>query len=281
MVGGVLLSAFTAHAPIVLPLVGARAPWQATLIAAGLPGVLLTLLVATLREPARPGQSGATPAANFDFVGYLRANWLVFSLMLTAFGCHFLLTYGVSSWYPVLLMRGAHLSPASTGLIMGSFQLLGAFIAATCGGWLSDVFAKRDPAGGRLRLVRYALLSQFLILLPLLFPHSLLGLVAAFFFYEPVVIFCSSVVYALLPDFVPATGRGRMLALEQLISSLVGLGLGPTLVATMTDKVFGDESLVNLSMLAVALAAAGLGAAAATLALPAARKLHARLAEGR
>jgi hypothetical protein len=47
----------------------------------------------------------------------------------------------------------------------------------------------------------------------------------------------------------------------------------------MTDKVFGDENLVNLSMLTVALTSAGIGVVAASFALPGARRLHARLAE--
>ena len=41
-----------------LPIVGVVAPWQATFIAVGLPGVLIAGLLATIREPKRKGRQG-------------------------------------------------------------------------------------------------------------------------------------------------------------------------------------------------------------------------------
>ena len=277
LVGGVVLATFAARTPIVLPLVGSLAPWQSTMIAAALPGLLLALVVAMLKEPERQSLAATGPQANFDFVGHLRANWVLFALMFIAFACNFLLGYGLSSWFPALLMRSVHLSPAVTGLSLGGLSLLAALIAGTAGGWVSDLYARRDPAGGRLRLVRLVLALEFLVLLPLFLPHNIVAVLLSFTLFSTTTIVGSSAVYAVLPDFVPNEGRGQIIAVEQLISALVGLGLGPTLVALVTDKVIGDESLVHLSMLAVGLTAAGLGAVTATLALPAARRLHAQL----
>ena len=39
-----------------LPLVGVVAPWQATFIAVGLPGILIVMLLACIREPTRKGR---------------------------------------------------------------------------------------------------------------------------------------------------------------------------------------------------------------------------------
>ena len=47
-----------------LPLVGVVAPWQATFIAVGLPGIVIVMLLALIREPRRKGRidDGEVPA---------------------------------------------------------------------------------------------------------------------------------------------------------------------------------------------------------------------------
>jgi MFS family permease len=176
-------------------------------------------------------------------------------------------------------MRSVHLGPAETGIALGSLKMCAALLAGIGGGIVIDRFASSDPAGGRLRLVRLILAFEALAVLPLFFPHSLGAVLLAVFLTSTLVTVGSSVVYAALPDFVPPEGRGQIIAVEQFISSLVGLGLGPTLIAVVTDNVFRDDNLVNLSILTVGIVVAGLGAITATLALPRARRLHSQLSE--
>jgi MFS family permease len=273
MIGGLLVAAFTAW-PLVLPAVGKLAPWQATLMAISLPGFIAAIFVARLKEPERQRSPINSSHANFRLLPHLRRNPFVFALMFTAFACNFLLAYGLTAWFPTLLMRSLRFGPAETGLALGSLKMSAALLAGFGGGIIIDAYAARDPAGGRLRLVRLLLSLEAAAVLPLVFQHSLIAVLAAIFATSVLVTVGSSVVYAALPDYVPAEGRGQIIAVEQFISSLVGLGLGPTLIAIVTDNVFGDESKVHLSLLTVGVCVAGLGAVAATLALPGARRLH-------
>ena len=49
--------------------------------------------------------------------------------------------------------------------------------------------------------------------------------------------------------------RAQVSALYLLAINLVGLGAGPTIVALLTDRVFGRDDAVHLSLLVVCLAA--------------------------
>jgi hypothetical protein len=46
--------------------------------------------------------------------------------------------------------------------------------------------------------------------------------------------------------------RGQAVAIYAVVTNLIGLGLGPTAVALLTDYVFGDESKLRYSLLVVA-----------------------------
>src|SRR6185503_5979512 len=52
LVGGLLVARF-GTTPVVWPMVGEIRPWQQVFVAVGLPGIIIALLTATVREPAR------------------------------------------------------------------------------------------------------------------------------------------------------------------------------------------------------------------------------------
>ena len=56
IVGGTLAGLFMRLSPVTLPVIGTLHGWQLTLIAIGLPGLLVAALMATVHEPARRGQ---------------------------------------------------------------------------------------------------------------------------------------------------------------------------------------------------------------------------------
>lgn len=54
-VGGLVVGFASSRAYWTVPLVGLIRPWQAVFFMVGLPGVFLSLLMFTVREPARQG----------------------------------------------------------------------------------------------------------------------------------------------------------------------------------------------------------------------------------
>jgi MFS family permease len=53
---------------------------------------------------------------------------------------------------------------------------------------------------------------------------------------------------AALQLITPNRLRARMVALYFLVANLVGLGLGPTAVALVTDRVFGDDAALRYGL---------------------------------
>jgi hypothetical protein len=70
-----------------------------------------------------------------------------------------------------------------------------------------------------------------------------------------------------LMEMMPNQMRGFSSALSGLIVNLIGLGLGPTAIALVTDYVYGDEQMLRYSLAIVPPVVLGLGAIAGALAL--------------
>jgi hypothetical protein len=61
--------------------------------------------------------------------------------------------------------------------------------------------------------------------------------------------------------------RGQMTALFLIMYNVIGFGMGPTVVALLTDQVFGGESLLRWSLVATVGVLGTLGTLALTLGL--------------
>ena len=283
MAGGVLLQALAARPSIVVPGIGALAAWQSTMAIFGIPGVLLALLYFAVREPARQqtrtGSGAAHAGDSFVLLAHLRENATLFSLLFAAFSCTLLIGYGVGSWYAPLLMRSG-LPPAQTGLAMGALTLVAGLVAGGAGGWISDWAARDDRGGGRLRLICWLMAAQIVAQLPLWAAPNIPALLVSYALLGMTMGTTGACIYAVLAGLVPSRGRGQIIAVYQLISNLIGLGLGPMLVALLVDRMFHDEAMLNFAMLDVGLPAAALGLVFVLFAIPRARRLHAEL-EGR
>ena len=56
---------------------------------------------------------------------------------------------------------------------------------------------------------------------------------------------------AAIQQMMPNTMRAQASAIYLFVINLIGLGLGPTVVATLTEDVFRDKNAVHLSLLVV------------------------------
>lgn len=276
IIGGVLLQYLMHRPPIVLPVTGLLAPWQATMAIAGLPGFVLAPLFLLVREPARRRSLVAAVSETSAFA-YVRKHAGLFGPLFAAVGFAYVVGYGMSGWYPAMFMRVMKLSPAETGLSMGITTITASLIAGFGGGWLSDRFARSDPGGGRLKLAVLTLFVEFVALGTLGLRAHLPVMFAGYATFSLLSTVISSCGYAILPDVVPGEIRGQVTAFYQLVANIGGLGIGPTLVALVTDHVLGDESLLNVSMLIVALPCVAIAAMLYALAMPRARQRRAAL----
>lgn len=253
--GGALIDQLIAHGGLSLGRWGHLRPWQAVLLIAGLPGLLVaSLMWLTLREPPRRQYVTEPAAADVptfaEFASYVFEHRGVLLRITVATTMFSLMGYALSSWLPAYFTRSFALSNTEIGAKLGLMLLVGGGAGVIVGGLLaSALFRKHQDAvcligmvaavgallfGAAITLVGDADLA-FLLVLPALFFKSL----------------PNGVALAAIALVVPSRMRARSIALYLLVDSLIGFGLGPTAVAVLTDFVFADEAQVGYALASV------------------------------
>jgi MFS family permease len=257
--GGMLLSWLAKDPPAWLP--HGWAPWKVVFLAIGLPGLVVALLVATLREPPRRGVGAPTVARTVDggLWALLASRPLTYGLFFGTFSAVFILGYGVSSWAPTVLMRIYGLAPREAGAIFAVMLLACSASAGVASGFLSDALTRRRPGDGRVLIPLVGLPLTLAALLAFVLARDVTLVVATLAAALFGMNFVAVSSYPALQDLVPGALRGRVVALLLMVGNLLGLGCGPTLVALVTDRVFGDEMALQASVGAVGLGACALG----------------------
>lgn len=246
------------------PLVGERQSWQIVFFLIATPTIPLTALLLSMREPIRKGvgkamgkdgQMRAITVPMSDFWRYLRRNGRTVFSHNIGFAWLSFAGYGAAAWTPSLFIRVHGYEPAFTGKALGLFAILigppGLFFA----GWLADRLGQR---GYRDAKIRVGLLAAFCSM-PLFMAYPLvsngtlaLALVALSNFFAAMP---WGVAPAAIQEMMPNQMRGRASAVYLFIVNLLGLALGPYLLAVLTDYVFKDEMMVNYSLFTACLVA--------------------------
>lgn len=251
IIGGVLLQHFTAAGGGSVPFFGHLAPWQMVFVVVGLPGALIVALLLTVREPVRRElakgyESRAMPLG--ETFAYLRENWRIYGVLVSAISLIGMLAIGVSLWYPTFLIRTYGMSIAEVGLYYGVLMLVCGTIGTLGGGWVSGRLMQSGRADANLRIV---LVTSLLKALPLivgpLMPSAPLAL-ACMAVGTLIGQAAQGVMIAAIQDVTPNQLRGQVMALTLLCVNLVGLGLGATFIAAITDFVFRDEAAIRYSI---------------------------------
>jgi len=224
----------------------------------GLPGLLVALLMLTIREPDRKGVSGTKDDSSTVPAVPLRAVWTyaidnraTFLCLNLGLGMVALYGYGATSWVPSLFIRRFSWTPGRTGLVYGLVVAVSGTLGIVTGGKMADWLRQRGHADADLRvaLLGTAAGLPFAVLFPLApAAHWAATLLA------PVVFFMSApfgVAPAAIQQMMPNTMRAQATAFYLFVINLIGIGLGPTLVAMLTDDVFRDKKAVHLSLLVV------------------------------
>ncbi|HYW91101.1 MAG TPA: MFS transporter [Gammaproteobacteria bacterium] len=253
--GGVLLK-YLSGATVALPLLGSVFSWQLVFFVVGLPGVLVALLMASVREPPRHGAAlpdgGQASVPVREVARYIGQNWRTFVAHNLGFSVLSLVSYGAGAWIPTFFIRTYGWSAADAGIRFGLLALaLGPF-GAVAGGWLADRFAQRGVRHGKLKVGVIAALCAIVpaAAFPLVAsPVLSIVLIMPFFFF---VSFVWGVSPAALQELMPNRMRGQAIALYTGVLNLIGLGLGPTSIALITDYLFHDQTRINDSIAIVA-----------------------------
>jgi MFS family permease len=261
IVGGLVAGLASAQATWMLPLVGATRPWQVVFFVVGLPGVLLALLMFTVREPTRrgikmlkaaDGKARVSQVPMSEVVAYLKQNWRTFLCHNLGFALLSFSSYGSSAWIPTFFVRNHGWTESQAGQIYGLIVAIASTLGIVAGGRMADWMEQRGQRDATMRVglivalawlpcgVLYPLVPSANWAAALLIPSAFLA--AAPF----------GVSAAAIQQMMPGTMRGQASAIYLFVINLIGLGLGPSAVAAITDFVFEDDEAVRYSLVSVA-----------------------------
>lgn len=252
VVGGFAIQMVSAMTPPVVPFIGELRPWQTTFLFVGLFGMVVLIPLMFVKEPKRRGRMTDAPAEaalplSQTFV-FIRNNWKTFAAHFSAFALHGTIGFGTVAWMPSYFIRVHHWSAHDIGYIYGlMFAGLGG-AGVIAGARLAEWVGAR---GYRDTYFRTPIITFALTIVPAvlatLMPTaglSLFFLVFATFLAS----FPVAMTIAALQVITPNEMRGQVLAIFFLIANIMGVGLGPTLVAAITDYVYRDEMMVGYSL---------------------------------
>jgi MFS family permease len=251
IVGGALYAA----APGIAASVGwaGAAPWRVVMVCVGAPGLVMALLLITVREPQRrAAQAEVTLREGF---GHVARHWPAYLGLIGALSLMIFISNSASAWIPAFLIRRFGWPVASIGARLGPLVLVAGAAGAFAGGWIAVALRR---AGLRLANLRTSL-AGFLLAAPLaaIYPHAGSGeqallLIAAMTFAQGLTFGGG---YAALQEMTPPQLRARLTALNGLAVNLIGAGLGPLAVALVTERILADPQRIHIAMSWVAAAA--------------------------
>lgn len=262
MLGGVVLRLCGGKA-VALPLIGLAEPWQVTFIALGAPGFLVALALLLVREPERRqnrAQAMPVDGSGRSFARLLLSRWRFFLPVYLGLSFSIFAGFGFAAWMPTVAIRRYALEPAHVGLVMGAIAVAMGTISPLAVGMASDWAGRRWPGTGRL----WTIVVLFAVQIPLTAAWAFLPVPFPLFLALSAIngaasAGLSSSGHIVLQELMPNHMRARAIALFSTLSSFVGMGGGPVVMALITQYVFHAEMMIGYAVALVVLTCTVLG----------------------
>lgn len=225
--------------------------WRVAFVVVGLPGIVLALMVRFLvHEPPRGLAEAREDVAPATFAEVVNLLWIRRAFRHIALGCalHAFVTYGLSAFLPIFLVRVHAMPIEQVGAVLGLVAGIGGLLGTWGGGYLSDRLANRyDDSRWHIRVP----LISTIVAMPFYW-YSLIvadtGVAAAVTWFVPSVIAgmylgpCLSMTHGL----VGLRMRAQASAILFFVLNLIGLGIGPMMTGMLSDSLrpeFGNLSI--------------------------------------
>jgi len=256
IIGGAIISFVTGENGENVSLFGISflSGWQWVFVLVGLPGLFIALLTSLIREPDRivieekKKLYGDISIPISEVKKFFKINADFYIPHHFAVGCSNLALVGINSWVSVYFMRIHGWTISEAGFNIGIALILGGVLGLIIGGWLSDKISVYI-AGGKAYfcLVCAVLAIPFAILFATqdnAFNALVFFALSYSFMVAPI-----APAAAMLQEITPNRMRGMLSAFYLLIVSLIGLALGPLIVAFLNDTYFGGGVGIQKALL--------------------------------
>ncbi|RMF98567.1 MAG: MFS transporter [Gammaproteobacteria bacterium] len=256
ILGSLVIGLVNELPPLELPVLGLLKPWQLVFVIVGLPGLLIALLMTTVQEPARHGRIRVRDASGreteelslWQAAVYLARRWRVYLTHMLGMSVVTIIGYALFFWLPTMFVRSWQWSIPQIGLVYGSVNLVCGPLGVLLAGWLADRGYRR---GGKDSLIRTCLWFMLLFVPPAAIAPLMPSGELAILWMIPSAIGgagATATGAAALMMYTPNQLRAQVTALYYFVINVLGLTLGPTLVALVTDYGFADEAALRYSL---------------------------------
>ena len=270
LIGSGIVAKLPTEGMMTVPVFGEIYPWQMIFLYVGLPGLVIALLLFTITEPSRKNSlqvAGQTVKLSFsESFKIIFKHKKAYLLICFSTACQALINYGCNAWVPTFISRTYGWEVPRAGAFFGLVVVVSSILGVIFGGWYADKLTKEGKTDGRLRVGVLggflALISFFIPLLPkaewalLAISVPVFGLAAPF-----------GAATAAIQEIMPNQVRALASSIFLFILNLIGIGLGPFLVAFFTDFIFKDENMIRYSLVLLYLLGGGFGLLFSYLAL--------------
>jgi MFS family permease len=247
IVGGQVVGALESLPPVHLPLIGETRSWQMAFFIVGAPGLLISLLAFTLREPPRRGMiAGAETIGTLRMVWrFIRENKALFLLHFAGFLLLALQGWTLFGWAVEFFIREHGMARAEIGRLYGLIVLGAGLTGSIAAGRIATSMMSRGRVDAVLRLVTWgALVMAPLSIAMALVPSTALAIALI----VPVTFFMAwppGLGVAALQAVAPNQIRGRVVAVYLLVVNLLSVSMGPLIVGVVNDYVFRSEQAIG------------------------------------
>lgn len=239
LAGGTLIGAYVARA----------VDWRAAFLVMGAIGLLFAPILWFGTRGQERAQTAPTRREFADtFAVLLRKP--TFWLLAFAAAMSSLVGYGLALWVPSVLIRSFGLDLIGTANFLASVLLIGGTAGMLAGGFLADRLSPRDRRWNAwLPAIAWALAAPCFaigLMAPSLwvaFPFLLLANGLNILWFGPLV--------AAIQNLVPPPMRASASGAYLVINNLIGLGVGPLLMGSISDQLkaqYGVDSLRNAAV---------------------------------
>ena len=252
MIGGKIVGYVDSLGQLTLPVIGDVHGWQLTFFVVGIPGLLVAMLMFTVKEPLRKGlmhgEASGKPLPLSEVFGFFKGNARALMSHIIGVTLFIIPVYGLNIWGPTYLIRTFGYSRADAGWTFGMVMLVAGTLGLLVGGRLADRYFARGHYDAYSKVILGSIVCMMPFTVALGFVASpgvaiaVLGIATFFSAFQ------GGIGAGTLQLMTPNEIRGQAAAVYFLSSNLIGLGLGPTIVASFTDFVFKDDAAIGQSL---------------------------------
>lgn len=248
---GAAISSMIGKENIQIPFVGEIFSWQVIFFYIGFPGILIVLLLQTIKEPKRKeldsDKESTNKATIAEIITYFKANKTTF--LSLSFGISFmsLASYAGIYWVPTYLNRIHGWEPQKAGVVFGLIITVFATLGVLTGGRYADYLSKKGVVNAKIKAGFLGMSIAVVCTIGLLMSDPNIGLIfiSLFCFFAA---FPYGSATAAIQEVAPNNMRAVFSAFFLFVVNIIGLGLGPLLVGLLNDALFHDPLKIQYSI---------------------------------